>query len=204
MELSLKVIKNRIDQFGIREYSARQVTLGDEIIIVTLLGVKEPQRIVDLISRTGLLELKLLDEEGDVDKALNGDIPPDDEMLYQYREGKSIPYLVKKETLLTGDAIRDARVEINQWDQPYITIELDNDGANKFAEITEKHIGERLAIILDNVIQCTSVIKNCILSGNMQITGDFTMDSILSRKLLYHRKLEKSLSVETWLYSSIL
>jgi preprotein translocase subunit SecD len=141
--------------------------------VVDLPGIEEPQRAIDLIGKTALLEFKLVDERGDINKALKGEISPGDEILYN-SEGN--PYLLKKEALLTGRHLKDSRVEIGQWGQPYVTLGLDAEGADKFAEITGRHIGERLAIILDNVVKSAPVIKTRIPNGKAIIEGNFTMD----------------------------
>ncbi|MCD6406268.1 protein translocase subunit SecD [Candidatus Aerophobetes bacterium] len=171
VDTALEVIRNRIDQFGVREPTiARQ---GLTRIVVDLPGIEDPQRAIELIGKTALLEFKLLDGKGDLNKALEGDIPAGDEILYD-SEGKA--YLVKKEALLTGSAIKDARVEINQWGQPYVALDFTKEGAEKFADITGKHVGERLAIILDNVVKSAPVIKTRITGGKAVIEGNFTME----------------------------
>jgi len=171
VDSALEVIRNRIDQFGVREPTiARE---GQTRIVVDLPGIKDPQRAIDLIGKTALLEFKLLDEKGDLQEALKGNVPPGDEVLYD-SEGKA--YLVKQKTLLTGRAIRDARVQIGQWGQPYVALDFTGEGAKEFADITGKHVGERLAIILDDVVKSAPVIKTRITGGKAVIEGNFTME----------------------------
>jgi preprotein translocase subunit SecD len=179
MDLAMEIVRNRIDQFGVREPTiARQ---GDRRIVVDLPGIEDPQRAVALIGKTALLEFKLVDEKGDIDKALQGDIPGDDKILYN---SKKKPYLVKRETLLSGSAVKDARVEIDQWGQPYISLELKSEAADKWAEITGQHVEERIAIILDNVIKSAPVVKSRILQGKCVIEGQFTMDEAYELKIV--------------------
>jgi len=171
VESALEIIRNRIDQFGVREPTiARE---GQTRIVVDLPGIKNPQRAIDIIGKTALLEFKLVDEKGDLSEALKGNIPPGDEILYD-SEGKA--YLIKSKTLLTGSAIKDARVEIGQWGQPYVALDFTAKGAKKFADITGRHVGERLAIILDNVVKSAPVIKTRITGGKAVIEGNFSMD----------------------------
>jgi len=171
MNTGLEIIRNRIDQFGVREPTI--VHQGDKRIIVDLPGIEDPHRAVDIVGKTALLEFKLLDEGGDLSGALQGKIPPEDEILYN---SKGEPYLLKKETLLTGKTIKDTRVQIGQWGEPYVTLEFDEEGASKFAQITGRHVGERLAIILDSVVQSAPVIKTRIPEGKAIIEGNFTME----------------------------
>jgi len=171
VDTALEILRNRVDQFGVREPTiARQ---GNKRIVVDLPGIEEPQRAIDIIGKTALLEFKLVDERGDIGRALKGEISPGDEILYN-SEGK--PYLLEKEALLTGRNLKDSRVEIGQWGQPYVALELDAEGTDKFAQITGRHIGERLAIILDNVVQSAPVIKTRIPNGKAVIEGNFTLE----------------------------
>lgn len=179
MDLAMEIVRNRIDQFGVTGPTiARQ---GDRRIVVDLPDIQDPQRAVDLIGRTALLEFKLVDEKGDVNKALQGDIPQDDQILY---DSKKRPYLLKKETLLTGSAIKDARVEIGQWGQPYISLEFKSEATDKWAEITGQHVEERIAIILDNVVKSAPVVKSRILQGKCIIEGQFTMEEARELKIV--------------------
>lgn len=182
VDLGLEIIRNRIDQFGVREPSiSRQ---GDKRIVVDLPGIEDPQSAVELIGKTALLEFKLVDEKGDIDKALQGNIPLEDEILYEYKNSEREPYLIKKEALLSGSDIKDAGVEIGQWGEPYISLDFKPEAAEKFADITGQHVGERLAIILDNVIQSAPVIKIRISGGKAQITGNFTMEEANKLKIV--------------------
>lgn len=169
--IGLEIIRNRIDQFGVREPTITRQ--GNTRIVVDLPGIKNPQSAMDLIGKTALLEFKLVDEAGSISKALKGEIPPDDEILYN---SEGTPYLLKKETLLSGRALKDARVEMGQWGQPYVALDFSAEGADEFAEITGRHVGERLAIILDNVIKSAPVIKTRIMGGKAVIEGNFTID----------------------------
>ena len=171
VDVALEIIRNRIDQFGVREPTI--VREGEKRIVVDLPGIEDPQRAIALIGKTALLEFKLVDEKGDLEEALKGMVPPDDEILYN-SEGK--PYLVKKEALLTGGAIKDARVQIDQWGRPYVALDFTSEGAEKFADITGKHVGERLAIVLDNVVKSAPVIKTRITGGKAVIEGIGTME----------------------------
>ncbi|HQU13903.1 MAG TPA: protein translocase subunit SecD, partial [Thermodesulfobacteriota bacterium] len=89
---------------------------GDDRIVVQLPGVKDQQRAIELVGKTALLEFKLVDEGASVDEALKGNIPEDDQLLYQKstdpQSGRvtKTPMVVKKRALLTG--IRNAQEPI--------------------------------------------------------------------------------------------
>lgn len=176
---AMETIRNRIDQFGVSEPDIRRQ--GEKRILVQLPGIKDPQRAINLIGQTALLEFKLVDEEYDLQEALKGEIPPSDEILYEISEDKvtmrtkKTPFLVKKRTYLTGEYLTDARVEIDsQFNEPYVTIVFDKKGARLFERITEANVKKRLAIVLDGHIYSAPVIQEKISGGNARITGNFT------------------------------
>src|SRR4030042_2006256 len=179
IDQALETIRNRIDQFGVLE---PEITLqGTDRILIQLPGIKDPQRAIDLIGRTALLEFKLLDEEGDLEAALRGNIPEGDIILYQRSVDpntggvKKIPYLLKEKTLMTGEVLRDARVSLDsQFHEPYVALEFDDLGAKLFEQITGANVKKRLAIILDNNVYSAPVIQERIAGGRAQITGRFT------------------------------
>ncbi len=181
VDQALETIRNRVDQFGVTEPDIRPQ--GDNRILVQLPGVKDPERAKKLIGKTARLEFKLVDEEGNIQEALRGNIPPGDQILYQERidpatgRTRRVPFLLKKRTLLTGEYITDARVQIDsRYNEPYVSLSFDRRGARLFEKITGENIGKRLAIVLDNKVYSAPVIQDKISGGRAQITGRFTME----------------------------
>ncbi len=181
-EQALETIRNRIDQFGVSEPDIRNQ--GEKRILIQLPGIKDTERAKQLIGKTALLEFKLLDEIHDVNAAINGSVPPGSELLYQVsydpatqREVKT-PYLVKKQALLTGAYLTNARVQIDsQFNDPYVSIDFDKKGARIFARITEENVKKRLAIVLDGKVYSAPVIQEKISGGAARITGNFTSET---------------------------
>ena len=181
IDQALETIRNRIDQFGVSE---PEITLqGTDRILIQLPGVKDPQRAINLIGQTALLEFKLLDEEGNLDEALKGSIPEGDILLYQRvvdpKTGgvRKVPYLLKEKTLMTGEVLKDARVALDsQFHEPYVALEFDDIGAKLFEQITGANVKKRLAIILDNNVYSAPVIQERIAGGRAQITGRFSTE----------------------------
>jgi preprotein translocase subunit SecD len=178
---ALETIRNRIDQFGVSEPDIRNQ--GENRILIQLPGIKDTKRAKNLIGRTALLEFKLLDETNDIGAALQGNVPPESEILYEDDQDPATnritktPYLVKKRTLLTGAQLIDARVQIDtQYNDPYVSIEFDKKGGRIFESITEQNVKKRLAIILDDKVYSAPVIQEKISGGSARITGQFTPD----------------------------
>ena len=181
VDQGLKVIRNRVDQFGVAEPTIQKQ--GDNRILVQLPGVQDPARAKALIGKTAVLEFKLVDEQvTDPVRAIQEGPPPGDEVLYGRRVDRTtktetkVPYLVKKETLLTGDLISDATVRVSDVGEPYVSVSFDSVGARVFGEVTEKNVGKGLAIVLDGNVHSAPVIRERIPSGQAQISGGFTFE----------------------------
>ncbi len=110
----VETIRNRIDQFGVRE--PQIVAEGENRIVVQLPGVKDQRRAIELVGKTALLEFKLVDEGASVEEALKGNLPEGDQLLYlknadpQTGRFSKSPIVVKRRAVLTGDTIKTARV----------------------------------------------------------------------------------------------
>lgn len=179
---ALETITNRIDQFGVSEPTIQRQ--GEKRILIQLPGVKDPERAKDLLRRTAMLEFKLVNDEDSLEKALEGTVPPDSEILYMQsvneQTGQSIktPMLLKKRTLLTGDLLVDARVRIDstQFNEPYVSIKFNAKGAKIFKRVTTANVNKRLAIILDNNVYSAPLIREAIPGGRAQIEGAFSIE----------------------------
>jgi len=176
---AVDTIRNRVDAFGVAEPDV--VIQGEDRIVVQLPGLKEDiNRAIDIIKRTARLEFKIVDEKGDLAAAEKGDMPPGDEILYKVdrnpRTGASTrtPYLLKKQILMTGDVLTDARVQPDQHGRLIIAMDFNRAGARQFERITGEHVRERLAIVLDNRVYSAPVIKDRISGGSAIIEGVFS------------------------------
>ncbi|HIJ84742.1 MAG: protein translocase subunit [Magnetococcales bacterium] len=181
VEQSIQTIRSRIDQFGVAEPTIQKQ--GEDRILVQLPGLKDPARAKALIGRTARLEFKMVDEKGDLPGAMAGRVPAGDILLYGEQldrtTGKKTrqPYLLKKRTVLSGDLLTDARVNFDhQFNEPYVSISFNSQGGRKFGQLTGEHVGERMAIVLDNNVYSAPVIRERIDGGRAQISGSFTTE----------------------------
>lgn len=91
-------------------------------------------------------------------------------------------YLVKAEAEITGAYVTDSRVTVGGGNDPQIAnkpvvlLSFNRQGAARFAQITGRNVGKRLAIILDGTVYSAPVIRERIAGGNAQITGMESMD----------------------------
>ncbi len=176
---ALETIRNRIDQYGVSEPTIQRES--ENRILVQLPGVKDPDRAIKLIGQTAVLEFKIVDEQHSLDAALAGNVPQGSEILYQRsydpetNRTKKIPLLVEKRTLMTGDALADARVQFNRtYNQPYVAIRFNPRGTKLFDQIAAENVNKRLAIILDGNVYSAPVIRQAHYGGQAVIEGNFT------------------------------
>lgn len=171
---AVEVIRNRIDQFGVREPSIQRQ--GADEIIVQLPGVTDRERAIDIIGKTAQLEFTIVSEDPDKLKAaIAGDVPEGYVLKTVGDDKKQI--LIEDEPALTGNALVDAFVQFDQsgfTPYPTVALRMNSEGAKTFAEITSKNLGKRLAIVLDGAVQSAPVIEDAIPNGEAVIRGSFS------------------------------
>ncbi|PKK92092.1 MAG: protein translocase subunit SecD [Candidatus Wallbacteria bacterium HGW-Wallbacteria-1] len=173
VERALEIIRNRIDDIGVANVDIKRE--GSSNIRVQLPGVEDPEQARMLIGQTAQLEFKLVKRVLTSDKYRPGpgeEILPGTRYFNKFTGKTETPfYVLDKDTLLSGETLRDARVGFDQFNQPEVLMDFNAIGTQKFGKITSEHIQERLAIILDGKVQQAPVIQGAILQGSARITG---------------------------------
>ncbi len=200
---SLEIIRNRIDEFGVAEpVIIRQGE--DEIVIqlpgeknperaMKLIKSTAQLEFKAVADPTGIslneLVAKAIEagqwKKGEpikeLNRALESLLPADTSIYFEKEVDKetnleiSRPLLLENKILMTGDMIKNAQVRIGgTFNEPYVSIDMTSRGARIFGSITEKHVGERMAIVLDDVVRSAPVIREKILGGAAQISGNFS------------------------------
>ena len=166
VERAIEIVRNRIDEFGVSEPLIQRQ--GTDQIVVQLPGVTDRERAKDLIGKTALLEFKLVnDKPQDLTDAAAGKVPDGFDYVKD-EEGRAV--LLSKTASLTGQAVKDASVGIDQYGLPAVKLTFNEKGIDAFAKLTGEHINERLAIVLDGKIHSAPAIRSKIDSGEAEIT----------------------------------
>lgn len=158
MRVARTVIENRVNGLGVTEPVVQ--LQGERRIIVELPGIQDPDEAVQTIQATALLEFIAADAS-----LSNGDI-----VLTTHEAGGSAAYegvdplqiRGPYETVMTGDALKDAAVTSDQFNQLAVSFQLESDMADFFEEYTGAHMGEFLAIVLDKRVISNAVIRDAI------------------------------------------
>lgn len=79
-------------------------------------------------------------------------------------------------TVMTGTDLKDAKEETDQQNQNVVSLEFSDGGAQKFADLTTKNVGKRIAILLDGEVLTAPNVKEPITGGRAVITGSRTLE----------------------------
>ena len=172
---SIEVIRRRVDQLGTTEPSIQRQ--GEDRILVEAPGLDDPERLKTLIGQTAQMTFHLVDVNANVQQAIQTR-PPAGDMLVYSTDDPPVPYLVEETPLLTGEDLDDSQATFDQRsNEPVVTFRFNTAGARKFARVTQQNVGRPFAIVLDNEVISAPVIREPILGGSGQISGNFTVQS---------------------------
>ena len=149
MAIIKDIIERRVNTTGVSEPVV--VTQGDDRVVVELPGVTNPDAVRQLVGQTGRLDFVPLGATGAT-------------------EGQVLD-LTKTPPLFSGDQVSSASIGQDQSGGLTVNFVLKEDGANRFADFTGKHVGEYFAITLDSTVISAPRINEAIPGGNVQITA---------------------------------
>lgn len=164
------VIERRVNLFGVSEPVVQVqeggfVSGGEEKLIVDLPGITDVEKATEMIGQTPLLEFKIEAPENDpkeVKVGSDGKVNLDASQQYVSTE-------------LTGRYLKKALLEFDQnTREPMVGLQFDDTGSKLFAEITKNNIGKTVAIYLDGAPISAPVVREEIIGGIAQISGNFT------------------------------
>ncbi|MBQ7629191.1 MAG: protein translocase subunit SecD [Selenomonadaceae bacterium] len=136
MQRVVSIMERIINELGLTEPIIQRE--GTHRVIIELPGIKDPDKAIETIGKTAMLEFK--DEEGN--------------------------------TLLTGTDLKDAQAAMNQQNgQSVVNLEFSDEGKDKFAEATLNNVGRKIAILLDGEILTDPVVREPIMGGRAEISG---------------------------------
>ena len=178
IDQSVSIVRRRIDELGTKEPIVQGQ--GSDRILVQLPGVQNPESVKILLGKTAKMSFHLVDETTTVTQARRGKISKTSRIM-SGSEGEQ--YVVIRKPVVGGENLTDARVTFDGG-RPVVSFRFNTIGGRKFAEVTSNHIGERLAIVLDNEVISAPNIQTAITGGSGQITGNFTTQSANDLALL--------------------
>jgi preprotein translocase subunit SecD len=166
---AIDTIRNRIDALGVSEPTIEPHGMGQYQILVQLPGIDDSGRVKDIMQSTAMLEIKQMTDgpypsEQAALQAKGGVVPADSILLPgQCANGTEQTWcFVSRVSAVSGKDLRDAQASTDQNGQPSVTFSLTGDGGQRFYNFTSAHVGENLAVVLDNKVQEVASIKEPI------------------------------------------
>jgi preprotein translocase subunit SecD len=176
VDQSIQIIERRVNELGtVEPLIARE---GSDRILVQVPGLQDPTRLKALLGKTAKLDFRMVDSAVSPEQAQQGQLPPDDEILHGTGREAAQTYVVEKRVLVSGADLTDAQPGFDsRTNEPVVNFRFNTSGARKFAEVTQQNVGKPFAIVLDNQVISAPVIREPILGGSGQISGNFTVQS---------------------------
>jgi preprotein translocase subunit SecD len=166
---AIDTIRNRIDALGVSEPTIEPHGLGQYQILVQLPGVDDSGRVKDIMQSTAMLEIKQMTDgpypSEEAARQAKGGIVPADSLLLpgQCANGPEQTWcFVSRVSAVSGKDLRDAQASTDQNGQPSVTFSLTGEGGQRFYSFTSGHVGDSLAVVLDNKVQEVANIKEPI------------------------------------------
>jgi preprotein translocase subunit SecD len=174
-----RTLERRVNLLGVAEpVIAVQGAAGDQIL-VQLPGLTDVEQAKRIISTTAQLSLHLVEDTGSSRESLlekyQGKVPDSMELLSGPGDtaGSPVYYLLRREAMITGRDLKNARVGVDENNRPQINFSLNATATDRFSRETGRNIGRQLAIVLDDTVYSAPVIQSRLGADN-RITGRFT------------------------------
>ena len=167
LKQNITTLRNRVNELGVAEPIIQQQ--GTERIVVQLPGVQDTARAKEILGAVATVEFRLVDEQNDVQTAIQSGKTPSGSKLYKFKDGR--PLLLKTTVIATGENIVDASSSVNQENQPQVSIVLDSSGGRTMLETTKEFIGYRMAVVfIENQVE--TVIEDGVTVKKRSKTQD--------------------------------
>ena len=178
-------ISRRINAFGVGETQLSSAGEKSDRLVLQLPGLDDAERVKAIITKASVMEFRLGDGGSTPKTALTreeleglygGQVPDDIEIVPSDPKGslKGAMVAVKREAIVRGEDLVDARPETDRNQRPAIGFTLSADAGERFGAFTGANVGNYLAVVLDGQIVQWARIESQIHSRGV-ITGSFSI-----------------------------
>jgi SecD/SecF fusion protein len=172
---SIEVVSRRVNELGTTEPIIQRQ--GTDRILVQVPGLQDPRRLKEILGKTAKLTFQMVDQSEPVQDAIKNRPPAGDTIMYS-TDNPPVPYLIENRVIVSGEDLVDAQSGFDQrTGESIVSFRFDNKGATRFGIASQQNVGRLFAIILDNKVISAPVIREPILGGTGQISGNFTVQS---------------------------
>jgi protein-export membrane protein SecD len=175
MDKAELIINNRVNKLGASETTVQRQ--GSDSLLVQIPGVKNADQALKIINTTGKLEFV---DVSTLPSATAAAINDWERAGGSRATAPSIPETISYTPVIGGDVIQSASAgqATGGLSSGQVTVNLTMNAAGRdaWAKYTQTHTGKQVAIVLDRVVQSAPVVKDAILSGDTEISGNFTVE----------------------------
>lgn len=175
---SIETVNRRVNALGTAESTV--VRQGRDRILVQYPGLTDTKQLKELIGKTAKLSFHAVHPQISAEEARTTR-PPIGYRVYdaaEREEGYETAYVLQEAPVVQGDDLVDAQPGFDQQtNAPIISFRFNQSGARKFGNFSKDHVGEPFAIVLDDKVISAPVIREAILGGSGQISGNFSVES---------------------------
>ncbi|MFA5950466.1 MAG: protein translocase subunit SecD [Hyphomicrobium sp.] len=176
---SIATIERRVNQLGTAESTV--VQQGRDRILVQYPGLSDTKQLKEIIGKTAKLSFHAVHPSFSPEEAKTTR-PPIGYKIYDSsdKDDAQAPrsYVLAETPVVQGDDLVDSQPGFDsRTNEPIISFRFNQSGARKFGTFTQAHVNEPFAIVLDDKVISAPVIREPILGGTGQISGNFTVES---------------------------
>lgn len=180
MGTSVEVIRRRVDETGTTEPVIQRQ--GDDRILLQVPGASDPEQIKDVIGTTAQMTFHLVDTTVSLQQMQAGQVP-NGTIIRPMLDPPGQTIAIRAQPILSGDNLVNANTGFGQ-SGPVVSFRFDSAGARIFGDVTTENVGRPFAILLDEQVISAPVIREPIVGGNGQISGDFSVEEVERLALL--------------------
>jgi preprotein translocase subunit SecD len=176
---SIETINRRVNALGTAESTI--VRQGLDRILVQYPGLSDTRQLKELIGQTAKLSFHAVHPTVSPEEARATRVPLGYkiyESMERAEAGGQGEYVLQESAVVLGEDLEDAQPGFDQrTNEPIISFRFNTSGARKFGNFTKNNVGRPFAIVLDDKVISAPVIREAILGGSGQISGNFTVES---------------------------
>jgi preprotein translocase subunit SecD len=174
---NLETLRNRVQELGVSEPIVQRQ--GNNRINVQLAGVQNSAEVKDILGKVATLEWRLTDMQNNAFEAQRRGRAPLGSKLYTHK-GTGQPILLKRELIITGDSLTDAK-SVPTQDGPGVSIKLDANGGEQMLKTTRANVGRLMGVVfIEKTREPVIVNGKPLLEDGKAVTREVTKQEVIS------------------------